>query len=70
MLKIPKMTMQERAFGYPYTAPEGAFLLQNGYQLALPDRYDFSGRVAVLSVDPTAPLPSSIVNLAKVLKCR
>lgn len=50
MLKIPKMTMQERAFGYPYTAPEGAFLLQNGYQLALPDSYDFSGRVAVLSV--------------------
>ena len=50
MLKIPKMTMQERAFGYPYSAPDGAFLLQNGYQLALPDSYDFSGRVAVLSV--------------------
>ena len=50
MLKIPKMTMQERAFGYPYTAPDGAFLLKNGYQLALRQDYDFSGRVAVLSV--------------------
>lgn len=50
MLKIPKMTMRERAFGYPYEAPEGAYLLQNGYQLALPDTYDFSSRVAVLSV--------------------
>jgi len=50
MLKIPKMTMRERAFLYPYTAPEGAYLLKNGYQLVLPDDYDFSGRVAVLSV--------------------
>jgi hypothetical protein len=50
MLKIPEMTMRERAFGYPYDAPQGAYLLQNGYQLALSEEYDFSGRVAVLSV--------------------
>ena len=50
MLKIPKMTMRERAFGYPYAAPEGAYLLQDGYQLDLPASYDFSGRIAVLSV--------------------
>ena len=50
MLKIPKMTMRERAFGYPYAAPEGGYLLRDGYQLDLPERYDFNGRIAVLSV--------------------
>ena len=44
------MTMRERAFGYPYEAPEGAYLLRDGYQLDLPESYDFSGRIAVLSV--------------------
>ena len=50
MLKIPEMTMRERAFGYPYDAPQGAYLLQNAYQLDLSAEYDFSDRVAVLSV--------------------
>jgi hypothetical protein len=50
MLKIPKMTMRQRAFGYPYEAPDGAYLLRDGYQLDLPETYDFSGRIAVLSV--------------------
>ena len=49
MLKIPKMTMGNVPFAIP-DAPQGAYLLQNGYQLDLSEKYDFSDRVAVLSV--------------------
>jgi len=50
VIKIPKMTMRERAFDYPYDAPKGAYLLQNGYVQTLEPDYDFSQRIAVLSV--------------------
>jgi len=50
MLKIPEMTMFERAFDYPYSAPDGAFLLQGGFVRDLPLDYDFDNRTAVLSV--------------------
>ncbi len=49
-MKIPTMSMQQRALDYPYQAPEGDYLLSCGNCLCLPDDYDFSGRTAVLSV--------------------
>ena len=49
-VKIPEMTMRERALGYPYEAPEGSFLISGGYCTELPSAYEFADRVAVLSV--------------------
>ena len=49
-MKIPTMSMLERALDYPYQAPEGDYLLSCGHCLCLPDDYDFRGRTAVLSV--------------------
>lgn len=49
-IKIPKMTMRERALRYPYDAPEGAFMITDGHCVSLPQQADFSGRAAVLSV--------------------
>ncbi len=49
-MKIPTMSMQERALEYPYQAPEGDYLLSCGHCLCLSDDYDFSRRTAVLSV--------------------
>ena len=50
MIKIPEMTEQQRAFRYPYDAPDGSFLITSGHCTTLDDDYDFSGRIAVLSV--------------------
>jgi len=50
MIKIPEMTMRERALGYPYEAPTGSFLISGGYCQPLPESYDFADRVGVLSV--------------------
>jgi hypothetical protein len=49
-MKIPTMTMQERALNYPYEAPAGDYLVKDGQRLPLPESYDFSARTAVLSV--------------------
>ena len=50
MIKIPVMTMKERALNYPYEAPAGSFLISGGYCRDLPDSYGFDDRVGVLSV--------------------
>lgn len=38
-----------RAFDYPYTAPDGAYLFRAGEALPLPASYDFGGRLPVLA---------------------
>ena len=42
--------MRERALNYPYTAPDGGFMIVDGFCTALPENADFSNRIAVLSV--------------------
>ena len=49
-IKIPQMSMRERALNYPYTAPDGGFMIADGFCTALPENADFSNRIAVLSV--------------------
>ena len=49
-MRIPTMTMQERALNYPYEAPLGDYLVKDGQCLPLPEQYAFSSRTAILSV--------------------
>ena len=49
-LYIPDLTEIERAFLYPYEAPRGAFLIENGHVCPLPVEADFNQRVPVISV--------------------
>jgi hypothetical protein len=39
-MRIPTMTMQERALNYPYEAPSGDYLVKDGQCLPLPEQYD------------------------------
>lgn len=50
MNKIDGLSDLQRALDYPYDAPCDAYLIKDGFVLALPPDYDFSGRTAVLSV--------------------
>ena len=50
MNKIARLSDLQRALDYPYDAPSDAYLIKDGFVLALPQDYDFSGRTAVLSV--------------------
>lgn len=50
MNKIARLSELQRALDYPYDAPSDAYLIKDGFVLALPQNYDFSGRTAVLSV--------------------
>ena len=50
MNKIAGLSDLQRALEYPYDAPSDAYLIKDGFVLALPQNYDFAGRTAVLSV--------------------
>ena len=50
MNKIARLSELQRALDYPYDAPDDAYLIKDGYVATLPQDYDFSGRIAVLSV--------------------
>ena len=50
MTKIVRLSDLERALDYPYDAPEHAYLIKNGQVFDLDPDYNFTSRIAVLSV--------------------
>lgn len=48
--QIIPLTPREQAFNYPYTAPDGAYLMAGGAVQSLKDLAVLEGRIAVLSV--------------------
>ena len=50
MQPIERLSERQRAFDYPYQAPQGAFVMRAGHIEGWDDRVNLDGRVPVLSV--------------------